>query len=327
MNIIDEIADCLLRPVILVIDEIADCLLRPIVRASELVIQFIVQLMTQQPHFADNAPLFFLDMILGIFLAYGCIRFTIFIMRTIWQAMCSVGQHFIDILQSVRRSFVDVQGADFFGLSNDTQNQCCDDSSQSEYRKKLRNDVSFIEIETIWPSENIRDDVPADVILKVDDKEIHAHKLILAAASPVFHAMFFKSQMRESQESIPKIPVEEASYASLCILVNCCYAKYPRLCFEHLTDVTQLIELLTLFNRYDVEILVHALSVKIYAQITSDKMGTGDIITLLRSMQSPSLQHVQRALLEELLDHRPLQLTADHLTHVDMDTITNLYAL
>ena len=62
-----------------------------------------------------------------------------------------------------------------------------------------------------------------DVVLKVDGKEILAHRAILAAVSPYFMAMF-TGDMKEA--SCQEVPIREVSHAVLEQIVDFVYTNH-----------------------------------------------------------------------------------------------------
>ena len=88
------------------------------------------------------------------------------------------------------------------------------------------------------------DDIPFDVTFKidVDDKEIMAHKFILASVSPVFKKMFY-GVMKESNDIIP---VKQTPADAFSLLID--YFYQVEISCKEMT-ILELFELVNLAER------------------------------------------------------------------------------
>uniref|UniRef100_A0A914Z0X6 BTB domain-containing protein n=1 Tax=Panagrolaimus superbus TaxID=310955 RepID=A0A914Z0X6_9BILA len=85
-----------------------------------------------------------------------------------------------------------------------------------------------------------------DITITADGKEVTAHKLVLAARSPVFAAMF-ESGMKETKEN--KVEIKDFSHDLVAAAI--------KLCYHHslVTDITlnNKMALLQFFDKYDIQ--------------------------------------------------------------------------
>ena len=142
----------------------------------------------------------------------------------------------------------------------------------------------------------------ADVTLKVEDNEFKAHKLILAAASPVFEAMF-KEGTKEHEDNY--VNIEDIDSDVFEVFLRYLYSgqaenleemvlelfaaadKYDvqplrEICIHHMVkniSVNNAVNMLVLADRYNVE------PIKLQAQ----KFITNNIISLLKTDSWSSL--------------------------------------
>jgi len=162
--------------------------------------------------------------------------------------------------------------------------------------------------------------VLTDVTLKVKDKEFKAHKLILAAASPVFDAMF-KEGTREHQESCVNILDIDSDVFDVFLrylysgqvdqldeMVSDLLAaadKYDvqslrEICFHHMVkniSVDTAVDMLALADRYNVE------TIKIQAQ----NFITYNISGVMKTDSWASLLEIYSKAAKEIGDDGPLK--------------------
>src|SRR5690606_8600248 len=88
----------------------------------------------------------------------------------------------------------------------------------------------------------------SDVIILCEDKPIYAHKIILAARSPIFYSMFY-GKMEESQPTKDgKLTIEEpdAKYSDMLEVIRYIYTGEPE----------NVIGILTMAKKYELPGLV-----------------------------------------------------------------------
>ncbi len=80
-----------------------------------------------------------------------------------------------------------------------------------------------------------------DVELRAEGQTLSAHRAVLAAASPYFHAMF-SGNFKESK--INTIPMEEISFAGLKAVVDCIYTTKIKPNGKNISDIVPAAHLL-----------------------------------------------------------------------------------
>lgn len=76
-----------------------------------------------------------------------------------------------------------------------------------------------------------RQNLFCDVTLVADNMEIPAHKMVLAACSPYFYAMFSVSEFEESRQD--RITVQGVDFLALQLLVDYVYTSFVEVTEEN----------------------------------------------------------------------------------------------
>lgn len=76
-----------------------------------------------------------------------------------------------------------------------------------------------------------RQNLFCDVTLVADNMEIPAHKMVLAACSPYFYAMFSVSEFEESRQD--RITVQGVDFVALQLLVEYVYTSFVEVTEEN----------------------------------------------------------------------------------------------
>ncbi len=181
----------------------------------------------------------------------------------------------------------------------------------------------------MWSFTKVAAALKSDVTLVVEDKEILAHRFILATVSDTFRVMFNTSGMLESKIDY-KIAIEDATYESVRILVDCCYSPYPAKVFDRFLGTHQIYDLLLLSDRYQIGPLTHLLSYKIYQNVMDDGRGIDididSVIALIRILEHSGITLLKGALVESLLLTHPRMLTPEHIALIGMGLLYTVYA-
>ena len=98
------------------------------------------------------------------------------------------------------------------------------------------------------------------------NKFIKAHKLILAAISPVFEKMFY-GPMKETREVIP---IEDSTEYSFQCLIDIIYKKEINSCNLESKSFTTLFEIMYLAEKYQIKEIFNIISEKISHNILND---------------------------------------------------------
>ncbi len=86
-----------------------------------------------------------------------------------------------------------------------------------------------------------KDGILCDVTLQAEGQQLSAHRTILAASSPYFHAMFCGG-FQETKQS--NVPMQKVSFAGLKAVVDCIYTTKLKLNDENISDIVQTAHLL-----------------------------------------------------------------------------------
>ncbi|ELU13120.1 hypothetical protein CAPTEDRAFT_119696, partial [Capitella teleta] len=100
-----------------------------------------------------------------------------------------------------------------------------------------------------------------DFVLKVEDQEIHCHKVIMAAASRYFEKML-TSDMKESTEGRAKL--NETNFAIINLIVNAIYEGCLELDGDNVQDV------FLACHHYDIELFMPLCTDYMFEHIDSD---------------------------------------------------------
>ena len=88
-----------------------------------------------------------------------------------------------------------------------------------------------------------KEGVLCDVELQAEGQKLSAHRAVLAAASPYFHAMF-AGGFKESK--VQTIPIQEISFTGLKAVVDCIYTTKIKLNAKNISDIVPAAHLLGL---------------------------------------------------------------------------------
>ncbi len=81
-----------------------------------------------------------------------------------------------------------------------------------------------------------REGVLCDITLQAEGQELSAHRVVLAAASPYFRAMFSGGFQESKQDTIT---LQKVSFAGLKAVIDCIYSTKLHLCDENISDITE----------------------------------------------------------------------------------------
>ncbi|KAK7502166.1 hypothetical protein BaRGS_00006530 [Batillaria attramentaria] len=134
----------------------------------------------------------------------------------------------------------------------------------------------------------------SDVVLKVDGRKLHVHKMILARSSPVFNAMFFPDSGTGFKEKNAKeVALPDKNYDEV---VNFLTQLYPEHSSKSIKD-NQLLSLLALAEEYQVEHVRTKCDQYISQQVTrGSKLSSNQVLMYLWAGHLYNLHHHNSAL-------------------------------
>ena len=65
----------------------------------------------------------------------------------------------------------------------------------------------------------------SDLILVVEDKKLHVHRVYLAEWSPVFRQMFIQQSAKKNFKTTKKIPLPGKKYEEITEMLHCIYSS------------------------------------------------------------------------------------------------------
>lgn len=133
----------------------------------------------------------------------------------------------------------------------------------------------------------------SDIVIRIGSEEIHAHRAILAARSPVFDAMW-SSPMREGAES--EVRISDVDPAALRRLLRYLYAGALD---TDLQDDEETIALLTVAHMYEVPGLVQTcaawLSANLTVELVAERLMLADLVGI-EGLRQECLNFITRSL-------------------------------
>jgi len=127
---------------------------------------------------------------------------------------------------------------------------------------KLQNKLS--------PIQSPGSSVPTDITFKLSDGSIHAHKMILAFASPIFCGMFF-GEGKMKNETVADLPKEKCKIMQLLIDFVCRGSC-------EIDSLDETLPLLELFNHYEVSVMPLKYAV---GEVILPQLDSSNYLTLL----------------------------------------------
>lgn len=169
------------------------------------------------------------------------------------------------------------------------------------------NDLLMVEC---WDFKNIRDVLPSDITIVVQDRKFPMHEFILCAVSPVFLKMFSSHDFLEKKTS--SATLREVSVATFKIFADYCYSGATAI-MDKDRDVAVLIDLIIFADRYEVASLVKALDRKLILLSQSSQTSCQTILHILDAIDGTGLEELHYALINRLFEKKRPVLKTDHL--------------
>lgn len=147
--------------------------------------------------------------------------------------------------------------------------------------------------------EFLKNETFADVTLKIDGVELKAHKIILAAMSPVFSVMFENTMMREARENY--VIIEDINIDVAQQMLEYIYSN------ERPTKLDEfLIELMAVAQKYQMERLKAMCQESI-----ANKLSTSNAINILAHADFYEAKELKKRVINFIKSHKHLQTSQD----------------
>ncbi|KAL7286216.1 hypothetical protein TKK_0019512 [Trichogramma kaykai] len=154
------------------------------------------------------------------------------------------------------------------------------------YEFAKTNEVPKLNFEWIFLDESL-----SDVKLRTaGGKEIPAHRVVLAAASPVFKAMFSHDMLENKSQSVDMIDV---SFETVVEFLRYIYTGRIKN-----NEITLSIELLTTSEKYQLELLKNACE-----KILSSTLSTENSLEMLKISDTYSANHLKKETVDFIKSH------------------------
>ena len=147
--------------------------------------------------------------------------------------------------------------------------------------------------------------VPTDITFKLSDGKIDAHKMILAAVSPVFEKMFY-GDFKEGKSSEISLPSD--NYKVMKILIDCVYNGKCEM-----SSLDDIIPLLEVVDRYQINKVPfqHMIGETVLA-----KLNSSNYLTLLPKFADVMSEEANRKAAEKVIRYTKYDFTKDCNSHL-----------
>ena len=147
--------------------------------------------------------------------------------------------------------------------------------------------------------------VPTDITFKLSDGKIDAHKMILAAVSPVFEKMFY-GDFKEGKSSELSLPSD--NYKVMKILIDCVYNGKCEM-----SSLDDIIPLLEVVDRYQINKVPfqHMIGETVLA-----KLNSSNYLTLLPKFADVMSEEANRKAAEKVIRYTKYDFTKDCNSHL-----------
>ncbi|KAL7298622.1 hypothetical protein TKK_0008390 [Trichogramma kaykai] len=203
--------------------------------------------------------------------------------------------------------FFELKNIDSLIFSENTVTFQCELEIFTKYESSLKSDIMCSKDETI---DTIKFDFSfdneklSDVKLIVEEEEIPAHKIVLAAVSPVFRAMF-THDMLENEENFVKITDTTENIVTAML----------RFIYTGKLDVTEtnkIIELLAVADKYQIDSLKIKCGKMLYSDLSSE-----NAIDILVAAHKYKLENLKDETLKFVTTHTHLLSNPEKMKQLD----------